>query len=408
MPWLAAPSPWRPPLNLSSTKPQHYRERASSQGDHMTASAAARATRPWPGSSGLVLHRLDQLPARPRRREIVAGLIAAGELVTLSGEPGSGKSAIAARLAVCIATGEPFFGREVSTGAVVYVAAERKDEVTRRLLALSPGSAPIYLAAGRPNLGARGDADDLVRLIGAACDQESERPSLVIVDTLARCMPALDENSSRDVGAVMDNLAVISEALPTAAIIVIHHRTKANGGLRGSSAILGAIDLDLRVHGGASNRRITVEKANAIETGQSLPFRLVPLEVDIGGVRSTAIAAVAADAPRAGCAQAHDRRLPPDAATALATLEGIAGGHVVSFSNWRDATMVAFGDRKPGAKRQAWQKVHRLLEETGHIAVSGESVSISKPSAQRQHHVSADGAESSAEPSARAPLIRGR
>ncbi len=59
------------------------------------------------------LHRLDKLPQRPPRREIVRGLFAAGEVIAIAGPPGCGKSAVAVALVNAVATGHNFFGRPV-------------------------------------------------------------------------------------------------------------------------------------------------------------------------------------------------------------------------------------------------------------------------------------------------------
>jgi len=230
------------------------------------------------GRSGIALHRLDNLPDPPIREEIVQGLIAAGEVAALVGPAGTGKSAIAQRLAICIAEGRSFLGRAVIPGPVVYIAAERYAGTARRLKAIQKKiTAPVYIAKARTNLAEPSDVKDLADRIGKICESERKCTSLVIFDTLARCMTGLDENSSRDMGRVMEGLAVLAEEVPSAAIVFLHHTGK-SGDTRGSTALVGAVDLELQVQDRDGVKRIKVSKANSVAEDQEFFVRLQPID----------------------------------------------------------------------------------------------------------------------------------
>jgi hypothetical protein len=107
---------------------------------------------------------------------------------------------------------------------------------------------------------------------------EQLRPSLVIIDTLARCMPGLDENSARDAGLVIEGLSRLAAACPSAAILIVHHTGKSGGGMRGSSALLGGVDLELTLTGAGHSKCIRVSKANAVPENQKLYFDLVAVK----------------------------------------------------------------------------------------------------------------------------------
>ncbi|MEO0562493.1 MAG: AAA family ATPase [Chloroflexota bacterium] len=67
------------------------------------------------------------------------------------------------------------------------------------------------------------------------------KPKLVVVDTVARCMGELDENSTRDMGLFIKRTSYIREQFYGCGVLLVHHTGK-NGLMRGSSALYGAAD----------------------------------------------------------------------------------------------------------------------------------------------------------------------
>ena len=121
---------------------------------------------------------------------------------------------------------------------------------------------------------------------------------LIVIDTLARCMPGLDENSARDMGLVIEGLTRLSELVPSAAILFVHHAGKGGSGdMRGSTALIGGIDLELRVESKGKFKRLSVTKANDVSEDQYLSFQLKPVEFQEhpNAEVETAIAAVEVD-----------------------------------------------------------------------------------------------------------------
>src|SRR3990167_6198967 len=66
------------------------------------------------------LSRVKPKKAKP----LVEGLLNCGDYLLISGVKNSEKSWIACYLAVCVATGKPFFGRKVKRGKVVFAYGE--------------------------------------------------------------------------------------------------------------------------------------------------------------------------------------------------------------------------------------------------------------------------------------------
>lgn len=250
-----------------------------------------------PGKSGGFdrhrLYRLDQLPARPKREEIVAGIIARGELIALTGAPGAGKTAVAVLLAGCIARGDQFLGRASAEGDVLYIAGEKAAGTLRRLQAIESAETRIFVRSSPILLD--GDDPQFIRNVKeSGCE-----PTLIIVDTLARALGQLDENSNRDAGIALNRLAAIGEAFPNAATVLIHHTAKGSKAMRGASAILAAVDVEVRVDGAGTRRSLRVVKANDIADGWSLNFEMVVVDVD-SQATITARAIDAAQQPAGG------------------------------------------------------------------------------------------------------------
>jgi hypothetical protein len=268
-----------------------------------------------PGGKGrtIIFHRLDALQNCVQRKEVIEGLLAVGEIGAIVAPAGEGKSAIAQLLVTCVAENRPFLGRQVMAGPSIYIAAERGNEAIRRLRAVrSKDSAPLYVATGRPNLSDLSEVEELAKGALRVCRRDGPGPVLIVIDTLARCMPGLEENSAKDMGKVVEGLTNLLETVPTAAIIFVHHAGKSgNGEMRGSTALIGAVDLEMRVErskGSGSAKRLTASKANAVAEGQSLGFRLVtvPYRNNPDADEESVIAAIEADIDKFSLADGAD------------------------------------------------------------------------------------------------------
>jgi predicted ATP-dependent serine protease len=70
------------------------------------------------------------------------------------------------------------------------------------------------------------------------------RVTLVVIDTLARCMSGADENSSRDTGIAIEALYAIRQATAdeSGTVLAVHHTGKDRSTIRGSSALEAGAD----------------------------------------------------------------------------------------------------------------------------------------------------------------------
>jgi hypothetical protein len=287
-----------------------------------------------------------------RKEWLVGGLLGNGEASATYGIPGCGKSVLMQDMGLHIAAGEEWHGRSVQRGAVLYVALERFALVKRR-------SAAFRIKYGLDNLpfamlgGVHDFREPTTSELMIDCAKQVDHlfglpVVLVIIDTLSRALCGGDENSSKDMGAII--AATSRLQLGTKAHIMWLHHMPVDGSerLRGHGALLGAMDTTLHVEKSSGDTRMaSVVKANDSDEGERVAFTLesiticedttapVVIEANAGDIR--------ADKPR--------RKLPDRAKLALQALTEavIARGKpapedmqlaadikVVTLDEWRD------------------------------------------------------------------------
>lgn len=209
---------------------------------------------------------LDQLLGLPDPEWLVDGVLPVGGFGLLYGEPGIGKSFVALDMALCVTTGTPWFGRRVRKGSVVYLALESLRGFKPRLLAWKerwkdPGD--IRFIGEAPNLLDLLDVGELARAIRSY--PRPQLPVLVVIDTLARAAGGVDENAAKDMGQVIASLdhlrTLLGGATSNTAILLVHHSPKGKSNTpRGSSALPGAVDVQLNLTGESDRLTLEVQK----------------------------------------------------------------------------------------------------------------------------------------------------
>lgn len=177
---------------------------------------------------------------------IVDNLVPAG-LTVLAGAPKRGKSWMALKMALCIASGQPFLGMPTRKGAVLYLDLESKNyRVQDRLNKLIVGPAPndLYFAHKSERLDG-GLMEQLHSWI--ACVQD---PAMIIIDTLGR----VKSGAKRGENAYESDTRIFGELQTFAlenklSVVVVHHLKKDTGAnddyferISGSMGLTGACD----------------------------------------------------------------------------------------------------------------------------------------------------------------------
>lgn len=174
-----------------------------------------------------------------------------------------------------VAAGRSWHDRKVHGGPVLYLAYEGGGGLRARARALQErygrAEVPLYIDDTPYNLRDREGR----KALGAALATLPAKPVLIVIDTFAHALCGGDENSAQDVSAFNAGVQALI-AHTGACVLVIHHPGK-SGSLRGSTALLGAVDTEIRIEGGL----IAAEKQRDIELGERIGFRLRPVPVGL-------------------------------------------------------------------------------------------------------------------------------
>lgn len=236
-------------------------------------------TQPKPKATFLTL---SELAMRPRPRWLVDNMLVEGGISLFTGAPASFKSFVALDIALSVATGTHAFGNKTFSGKVVYVAAEGVHSIIERTESWMQGQTDFYpdnfaIYDEPVDLGNKQTAEWFADSIGIA--------SLIVIDTLARCAPGLDENDASEMGLFIESVAIIAKQTK-AHVIIIHHNNK-TGTARGSTALPAAVDTHIAVTRNSNTVTLQMLKQKdaeeiepitlqAVETKDSLKLTLKP------------------------------------------------------------------------------------------------------------------------------------
>lgn len=234
---------------------------------------AAQSTPVAANDSRYKLLSADEVRALPMLVWLVKGLLPLIGLAAIFGPSGSGKSFLALHLAGCIATGRKWFGMRVQQAPVVYVMLEGEGAIRNRIAALEIAYGPLPTAAlsvvlQRFILTEPQDVADLAAVL--------PRNSVVFIDTLNRAAPTSDENSSKDMGVILQGAKDL-QAIIGGLVVLVHHTGKdTTRGMRGHSSLHAALDGAIEVERDAKNNRTwSVAKTKDGEDGKRVAFKLV-------------------------------------------------------------------------------------------------------------------------------------
>ncbi len=204
--------------------------------------------------TGLPLIYFQDVKPALKSEDFIEGLLIKAAMSVTYGPSNCGKTFFMADLALHVAMGLEWRGREVERAGVIYCAMEGAHGIANRVaaFALTCGLAgqeipfaiiPVALNLLDPNA----DTSRLIDAIKEAAARMAIPVGLVVMDTLSRAMAGGNENSPEDMGALVANSDRIRQATG-AHVAWIHHSGKDQAqGARGHSLLRAATDTEIEI-----------------------------------------------------------------------------------------------------------------------------------------------------------------
>lgn len=212
---------------------------------------------------------------------LIQDYIPENSMAMIYGAPGSGKTFIALDMALHIAHGKEWHGKQLTKGEVFYIAGEGVGGLRKRLQAWHKyygieAKAPCHII---PQAVGFLSEEEMTNLVDTIHKIKKDQVKLVIFDTVARCLSG-DENSAQDIGEAIKQMDNIRNTF-NCAVIPIHHSGKdRDRGARGSTALIGAVDVSLKVERLDKVVAMVTEKQKDAEAMEPVVFETYQVYTD--------------------------------------------------------------------------------------------------------------------------------
>lgn len=192
--------------------------------------------------------RRDELMASPDLEWLIKGVMPSRGVGVVYGPSTVGKSFLELDKAAALAEGRDWFGYRVRQTKVVYACLEGQHGFKRRVMAWEAHHRRRYpdgvIFCPDPfDLRSDQDTAALIELAKA----EAGPGAVVIIDTLNRAAPGMEENGSKDYGLILANAGKIEQAVDGFVCFVGHPGKDASKGLRGHYSMFAGLDMVLEV-----------------------------------------------------------------------------------------------------------------------------------------------------------------
>ncbi|MBT3788201.1 MAG: AAA family ATPase [Alphaproteobacteria bacterium] len=317
---------------------------------------------------------VDQVLAMERPKYLVEGIVTEESLAAVFGEPESGKSFLALDWALCIASGVDWLSKRVLRGGAVYVTGGEGVFGYNPRIAVWKQNNPsactdnfrlVPSAVDMTNTASVQGLVDSIRYYGI------DNPKVIFIDTLARSFGSGDENNASDMGRFVRGADLLRSSFPGSSAIVVHHTGKEGArGLRGSSALLGALSTSIKVELKQGRKmRISCDKQKDDERFSDLYVNLEPedLEDDFG--YSSCVLVPANDNRFIEEAISNGPIIKNDNDQKAHDVLRKFGPSGTSFSEWRKAC---------GIPPTTFKKVIKRLVAAGHVEKQNEIYVVSE------------------------------
>jgi hypothetical protein len=344
--------------------------------------------------SDYVLLTADDVRGLPPMPWCVRGVLPAKGLAALFGPSATGKSFLALYLAAAIASGERWFSCRVKAAPVLYICLEGEAGLSLRVQAWEAHNGKklpdgIRMIVQPFKLTDPSNVRELAALI--------PENTVVFIDTLNRAAPESDENSSKDMGQILE-AAKLLQSVIQGLVVLIHHTGKdSSKGLRGHSSLFAAMDACIEVSRTEDGRQWKVAKSKDGADGGSNSFDLevVELGTDEFGDSITSCVVVRVDDSTTHEIPFTDRQIEgmatfTRAAEVVGVLTNAGQFDGLHADQWRDEFYSMCSAKTDHAKKMAFQRVRKDLVKLGRLTADRDIYRLAGVVAGLQNGVIAD------------------
>jgi len=249
-----------------------------------------------PGTFKFKLLRDEDIQKMPDMEWLVKGIIPKRSIGAVFGESGSGKSFLTVDMGMSIADGSfDWFGYRIKKVPVVYICLEGMAGLKKRLSAWKINSKKskipdnFYPVAQNFNIFNPEDISEISSVI----NHFKANNGIVIIDTLHQSMCGEgEENSSVDMGRIIQGAKTILENTNSTVLFVHHTGKDKTKGMRGHSSLIGALDFSLCIERNGDMRSWSVSKSkdDIDERFHDFKLNIIETGIDEEGDRITSCA----------------------------------------------------------------------------------------------------------------------
>lgn len=316
----------------------------------------------------------EMLDTVPELELLVDGYLFMDTLTWIIGKPGEGKSFVALDLALSIATGRPWHGREVNQGSALYIVAEGARGMRARVRAWERhnySGAHVRNVFFYPMPVQAGDPAAWSVLVEAS---RRLQPAYIVVDTQARTTVGLKENDNTEMGIFIERCEQL-RAASGGCVTLVHHVNSA-GTARGASALFGSAQTELSVS--RHDTELTVTMTKQKDAPELEPLLLTMTSVELPEPLGTSVVLTSRSGPSL---EQQAALLALEADSRSAALQCLVGLFADVFAEGRGGTkaevkgqfMVAYSRMAPQvatvkARERAFYRAWNQATDKGMIA----------------------------------------
>ena len=330
------------------------------------------------------LFPISEFCTRPSQPWYLKGLFPQSGLGQIFGQSGAGKSFVAIDLAYSIAIGRSWFRWQFSRTAkehlplVCYVVLEGVDGFGKRIKALSlreekrqgiANPIPDNFLGWESPIDIR-NPEDRLALASEILAMAEGRNIVVFIDTQAAASPALDENSSKDMGELFSAIADFQRMLaqPKSFVCMIAHAGKVvdkKNGARGWSGQKAPLELMIAVEkpdttGGFHT--LTLAKSKDAEDGEVCSFILQGIVVGLDADGDKEVSCTVEPCDNISILT-EDEKKAIESLRAVYKAEGVDVGSLVQNTSWVEQYADDYNLEKTDAKNQIQYLATTLAEK---------------------------------------------